>query len=74
MKSLKDEDTNVLGLELMKARRWLWMMYHSGEPVVGERKAQCEFTLTWVQLQQKVLDNLEKWDEESTTYDLRLTN
>ena len=62
MKSLQDIDTNVLGLELAKARRWLWNTVHSGEPVVGERKTQCEFTLTWVQMQQKILDTLEKWE------------
>ena len=58
----KNVDVNKLAMELITSRRWLLSVADNFDSLSAEEKAQYEYTLTWVQTQQKVLDDVE-WED-----------
>jgi len=57
----KGVDVNKLAMELITSKRWLLSVVDNLAHLSAEEERQYEYTLLWVQTQQKLLDELE-WE------------
>lgn len=55
-------NVNKLALSITRARRWLLSVSENLDILDDDERAQYEYTLDWVRIQQGVLDELE-WAE-----------
>lgn len=55
-------DSDELAIEITKARQWLRMVVQQLDVLDCQQRQQYDYTLFWVNTQQKVLDELEGWE------------
>ena len=55
-------DSNKLAIEITKARLWLKAVVQQVDTMDVKDRQQYDYTLFWVNTQQKILDELEGWE------------